>query len=129
MASEDYRKASYGIWQAMAAGWDRQRSWMWRSLAWDVGGLARGLRADARGAQPQPGQRAPFERAMADFRANGGLQLPGVALDARRTEREAVGRSGDRLAAALLERGGCRGHGRASEWTVPMISAFSMPGR
>ena len=29
MASEDYRKASYEIWQAMAAGWDRRRKWMW----------------------------------------------------------------------------------------------------
>ena len=28
MASEDYRTASYEIWQAMAAGWDRERSWM-----------------------------------------------------------------------------------------------------
>jgi ubiquinone/menaquinone biosynthesis C-methylase UbiE len=26
---EEYRSASYGIWQAMAAGWDRERSWMW----------------------------------------------------------------------------------------------------
>jgi ubiquinone/menaquinone biosynthesis C-methylase UbiE len=29
MASEDYRGASYEIWQAMAAGWDRERSWLW----------------------------------------------------------------------------------------------------
>jgi ubiquinone/menaquinone biosynthesis C-methylase UbiE len=29
MAEEDYRSASYEIWQAMAAGWDRERSWMW----------------------------------------------------------------------------------------------------
>ena len=29
MAREDYRSASYEIWQAMAAGWDRERSWMW----------------------------------------------------------------------------------------------------
>ena len=29
MATEDYRSASYEIWQAMAAGWDRERSWMW----------------------------------------------------------------------------------------------------
>jgi ubiquinone/menaquinone biosynthesis C-methylase UbiE len=27
--TEDYRKASYQVWQAMAAGWDRERSWMW----------------------------------------------------------------------------------------------------
>jgi SAM-dependent methyltransferase len=26
---EDYRKASYETWQAMAAGWDRERDWMW----------------------------------------------------------------------------------------------------
>jgi ubiquinone/menaquinone biosynthesis C-methylase UbiE len=29
MVREDYRTASYEIWQAMAAGWDRDRSWMW----------------------------------------------------------------------------------------------------
>jgi ubiquinone/menaquinone biosynthesis C-methylase UbiE len=29
VAGEDYRSASYEIWQAMAAGWDRDRSWMW----------------------------------------------------------------------------------------------------
>jgi ubiquinone/menaquinone biosynthesis C-methylase UbiE len=29
MAAEGYRDASYEIWQAMAAGWDRERSWMW----------------------------------------------------------------------------------------------------
>src|SRR5437763_17133336 len=29
MATEDYRSASYEIWQAMAAGWDRERSWIW----------------------------------------------------------------------------------------------------
>jgi ubiquinone/menaquinone biosynthesis C-methylase UbiE len=29
MTGEDYRSASYQIWQAMAAGWDRERSWMW----------------------------------------------------------------------------------------------------
>lgn len=29
MAREDYRSASYEIWQAMAAGWDRERSWLW----------------------------------------------------------------------------------------------------
>ena len=31
MAGEDYRSASYQIWQAMAAGWDRERSWMWEA--------------------------------------------------------------------------------------------------
>ncbi|HEY6398415.1 MAG TPA: methyltransferase domain-containing protein [Solirubrobacteraceae bacterium] len=31
MAREDYRSASYEIWQAMAAGWDRERSWMWEA--------------------------------------------------------------------------------------------------
>ena len=29
MATEGYRSASYEIWKAMAAGWDRERSWMW----------------------------------------------------------------------------------------------------
>jgi hypothetical protein len=52
VAMEDYRRASYEIWQAMAAGWDRERSWMWEASravsenlleALDVGGLARGL--------------------------------------------------------------------------------------
>ncbi len=28
VATEDYGTASYEIWQAMAAGWDRERSWM-----------------------------------------------------------------------------------------------------
>jgi cyclopropane fatty-acyl-phospholipid synthase-like methyltransferase len=28
---ENYRRASYEIWQAMAAGWDRERSWMWEA--------------------------------------------------------------------------------------------------
>ena len=31
MAREDYRSASYEIWQAMAAGWDRDRRWMWEA--------------------------------------------------------------------------------------------------
>ncbi|HYB28004.1 MAG TPA: methyltransferase domain-containing protein [Solirubrobacteraceae bacterium] len=31
MAREDYRSASYEIWQAMAAGWERERSWMWEA--------------------------------------------------------------------------------------------------
>lgn len=29
MPGQDYRNASYEIWQAMAAGWDRERRWMW----------------------------------------------------------------------------------------------------
>jgi ubiquinone/menaquinone biosynthesis C-methylase UbiE len=29
MARQDYRSASYEIWQAMAAGWDRERDWLW----------------------------------------------------------------------------------------------------
>ena len=29
MTGEDYRSASYEVWQAMAAGWDRERGWMW----------------------------------------------------------------------------------------------------
>jgi ubiquinone/menaquinone biosynthesis C-methylase UbiE len=29
MASEDYRRASHEIWEAMAPAWDRERSWMW----------------------------------------------------------------------------------------------------
>lgn len=29
MGGEDYRNASYQIWQAMAAGWNRERTWMW----------------------------------------------------------------------------------------------------
>ena len=28
VATEDYGRASYEIWQAMAAGWDRERGWM-----------------------------------------------------------------------------------------------------
>ena len=31
MARDDYRSASYEIWQAMAAGWDRDRRWMWEA--------------------------------------------------------------------------------------------------
>jgi ubiquinone/menaquinone biosynthesis C-methylase UbiE len=29
VATEDYRSASYRVWQAMAAGWARERRWMW----------------------------------------------------------------------------------------------------
>jgi len=49
MANEDYAKASYEIWQQMAEGWDRERSWMLgvtRPIAeWLVDAL-----------EPQPGQ-------------------------------------------------------------------------
>jgi ubiquinone/menaquinone biosynthesis C-methylase UbiE len=31
VASEDYRSTSYEIWEAMAAGWDRERSWIWET--------------------------------------------------------------------------------------------------
>ena len=31
MTTEDYRRASYEIWQAMAAGWDRERGWTWEA--------------------------------------------------------------------------------------------------
>ncbi len=31
MEKGDYRSDSYEIWQAMAAGWDRERSWMWEA--------------------------------------------------------------------------------------------------
>jgi ubiquinone/menaquinone biosynthesis C-methylase UbiE len=29
VTTEDYRRASYEIWQSMAAGWSRDRSWIW----------------------------------------------------------------------------------------------------
>lgn len=29
VTTDDYRSASYEIWQAMAAGWDRERGWTW----------------------------------------------------------------------------------------------------
>jgi ubiquinone/menaquinone biosynthesis C-methylase UbiE len=29
VATDDYRQASYEIWQAVAADWDRERSWIW----------------------------------------------------------------------------------------------------
>jgi ubiquinone/menaquinone biosynthesis C-methylase UbiE len=29
--TQDYRSASYEIWQAMAAGWERERSWLWEA--------------------------------------------------------------------------------------------------
>jgi len=45
MAREDYRSASYEIWQAMAAGWDRERSWMWEDLARRLRGDAQSIRA------------------------------------------------------------------------------------
>jgi ubiquinone/menaquinone biosynthesis C-methylase UbiE len=31
MASEDYRQASFDVWQRMADGWDRQRRWLWEA--------------------------------------------------------------------------------------------------
>lgn len=49
MGSEDYRNASYEIWQAMAAGWDRERNWMW-----DVSRAVSEQMLEA--LAPQPGQ-------------------------------------------------------------------------
>ncbi len=31
VASEGYRRASYDVWQAMAAGWERERGWTWEA--------------------------------------------------------------------------------------------------
>jgi ubiquinone/menaquinone biosynthesis C-methylase UbiE len=31
VASEDYREASFQIWQEMAEGWDSQRAWLWEA--------------------------------------------------------------------------------------------------
>jgi ubiquinone/menaquinone biosynthesis C-methylase UbiE len=49
VTTQDYRQASYDVWQRMAAGWDRDRRWMWeRSRAvgeWMVDAL-----------DPEPGQ-------------------------------------------------------------------------
>ena len=99
MAREDYRSASYEIWQAMAAGWDRERSWMWEASRAVSEEMLRALR-------PEPGQtilelaggiamvlqampetdreavRKRVERATGDYRVDGGLELPGVALNA-----------------------------------------------
>ena len=49
MARVDYRSASFEIWQAMAAGWDRDRSWMW-----DVSRAVSEEMLNALG--PEPGQ-------------------------------------------------------------------------
>jgi ubiquinone/menaquinone biosynthesis C-methylase UbiE len=48
MSSDDYRAASYQVWQAMAAGWDRERSWLWEASHAVSEGMLRGLR-------PEPG--------------------------------------------------------------------------
>ena len=49
MASEDYRRASYETWRAMAAGWDRERSFMFEASRpvsdWLIAAL-----------EPRPGQ-------------------------------------------------------------------------
>ena len=49
MASEDYRTRSREIWQAMAAGWDRERGWMWAASRAVSERMLEALR-------PQPGQ-------------------------------------------------------------------------
>jgi SAM-dependent methyltransferase len=49
VATEDYRTASYEIWQAMAAGWDRERGWMWEASRAVSENLLEALR-------PKPGQ-------------------------------------------------------------------------
>jgi SAM-dependent methyltransferase len=46
---EDYRRESYEIWQAMAAGWDRERGWMWEASRAVSEQMLEALR-------PQPGQ-------------------------------------------------------------------------
>jgi ubiquinone/menaquinone biosynthesis C-methylase UbiE len=47
--TEDYRDASYQVWQAMAAAWDRDRKWMW--------GVSRAVSEQMVTAlAPQPGQ-------------------------------------------------------------------------
>jgi ubiquinone/menaquinone biosynthesis C-methylase UbiE len=49
MAGDDYGNASYEIWQSMAAGWDRERSWMWE--------VSRAVSEQMLGTlAPQPGQ-------------------------------------------------------------------------
>lgn len=126
MARVDYRSASYEIWQAMAAGWDRERRWMWdvsravseqmleasRSIGPDgrlictdfapemvgcagalkismgtgatspelAGGIAMALQA-----MPQTERetvRRLVERTTGDYRVDGALVLPSVALNA-----------------------------------------------
>jgi ubiquinone/menaquinone biosynthesis C-methylase UbiE len=49
MTGEDYRAASRQVWQAMAAGWDRERGWMW-----DVSHAVSEQMLEA--LAPQPGQ-------------------------------------------------------------------------
>jgi ubiquinone/menaquinone biosynthesis C-methylase UbiE len=49
MASDDYRRASYEIWQAMAAGWERERNWMWEASRAVSEKMLQAL-------EPQPGQ-------------------------------------------------------------------------
>ena len=49
MAADDYRRSSYDVWQAMAAGWDRERQWMW-----DVSRVVSDRMIAA--LDPQPGQ-------------------------------------------------------------------------
>jgi ubiquinone/menaquinone biosynthesis C-methylase UbiE len=49
VANEDYRKASFETWQAMAEGWDRERSWLWEVSSAVSDQMLEALR-------PQPGQ-------------------------------------------------------------------------
>ena len=49
VATDDYRRASYEIWQEMAAGWDRDRNWMWEASRAVSENLLEALR-------PSPGQ-------------------------------------------------------------------------
>jgi ubiquinone/menaquinone biosynthesis C-methylase UbiE len=49
VAGQDYREVSYDVWQRMAAGWDRERQWMW-----DVSRIIGEWMVDA--LDPQPGQ-------------------------------------------------------------------------
>jgi ubiquinone/menaquinone biosynthesis C-methylase UbiE len=49
VANEDYRKASFETWQAMAEGWDRERSWIWEVSRAVSDQMLAALR-------PQPGQ-------------------------------------------------------------------------
>jgi ubiquinone/menaquinone biosynthesis C-methylase UbiE len=49
VATDEYRRASYETWQAMAAGWDRDRNWMWEASRAVSENLLEALR-------PGPGQ-------------------------------------------------------------------------
>jgi ubiquinone/menaquinone biosynthesis C-methylase UbiE len=49
VAGQDYREVSFDVWQRMAAGWDRERRWMW-----DVSRPIGEWMVDA--LDPQPGQ-------------------------------------------------------------------------